>query len=121
LRHQPAQAIYERILDGQYDTPFLLDYVFDELVTLVQVRTKRNDLATLIGDLVLDQLGDLFVLVQVSSTVFRSAWSLFSNQTSDKLLSFTDCAILAVSKEYEIDHVASVDTQMKSFHSVIDK
>lgn len=117
--HLVAKSIYENIVEGEYGTPILLDYIFDELVTLIQVRTKRNDIATEIGNLVLDQLNDLFTLFQVSGVVFQSAWELFRDQSGSKYLSFTDCVLIRTAKNFEIKYIASFDNQMKSFHTVI--
>ena len=78
--------------------PILLDYVFDELVTLIQVRIKRNDIATEIGNLVFDQLKDLMTLIQVSGDIFQSGLALFCNQSRSKYLSFTDCVIIRIAK-----------------------
>ena len=39
--HEIARDIYSKILDGHYGKPILLDYVFDELITLIQ--TRRNN------------------------------------------------------------------------------
>lgn len=43
--HDGVRKSYAKMLDGEYGVPILLDYVFDEFVTLVQIRTGRNDIA----------------------------------------------------------------------------
>ena len=66
----------------------LSDYVFDEAVTALLVRSGGDDLASAAGQAILGS-GNLR-LVRVETPVFQAAWKLFV-QRGDKRWSFTDC------------------------------
>src|SRR2546430_15221173 len=64
------------------------DYVFDETVTALVVRSKRHELASTAGRAILESKN--LRLVRVESPAFEAAWKLFVRR-SDKRWSFTDC------------------------------
>lgn len=115
LDHVKVSKSFEKLLDGEFGIPIVLDYVFDELVTLVQFRTKRNDIATEIGNSILEDCENFMQLSRVNKTIFDLAWKMFKNQSERKYLSFTDCTILSFANEYKIKTVASLESKFKSW------
>lgn len=120
--HEIARDIYSKILDGLYGKPILLDYVFDELTTLIQTR-RNNKLASQIGSIIMNDTEDVLELMQLSFPIFQSAWALFKNQMGRKFLSFTDCAIIESARILKIKYIASFESLFKLFSDieVIDK
>ena len=139
-RHGVANQHYTEIINGKYNYPVLLDYVFDELMTLIQTRGS-NEIATIIGSELLDLVDEeIIIMYHISSNDFLNAWELFSSQTetnlkeklglnkikswqtskkSKKFLSFTDCVLIEVSKVLKIANIASFDRRLNAWVSTI--
>lgn len=66
----------------------LSDYVFDETVTALVVRSRRHDVAAAAGRAIRESKN--LRLVRVESPAFEAAWRLFVER-SDMRWSFTDC------------------------------
>lgn len=135
-RHKDTNIVYKKIMLGEYGNPVLLDYVFDELVTLIQVRSSGK-IAREVGQELLSLIDSkLITLLQVNSSDFFAAWELFSKQSDaptdlenikkwqsskkdSKLLSFTDCVIIEVAKSLQIPVIAGFDQRFKSWVKLI--
>ncbi|MCY3415082.1 MAG: type II toxin-antitoxin system VapC family toxin [Candidatus Heimdallarchaeota archaeon] len=117
--HDLVSKSYEKLLDGEFGIPIMLDYVFDELVTVIQIRTKRNDIATEIGNTILEDCNDYMQFSRVNKSIFDLAWMMFQNQSERKFLSFTDCTIICFAQEYKIKQVASLEKRFKSWVKTI--
>ncbi len=92
------KKMYAEILEGKYGQPYLLDYVFDKFVTLIQARTKKNDITTQLGEKILK--AEYHKFIRINYDIFKNTWELFQNQkgTKGKYLSFTDCSIISAAK-----------------------
>lgn len=114
LNHQRARNIFADIVSGNYGQPYLLDYVFDEFVTLVQTRTKRNDIATDLGNKLLD--AKYQDLLRVNYDIFQAAWQIFQNQKGKKgkYLSFTDCTLISTAKVLSIAYISTLEGNFRS-------
>ena len=121
INHEIVKSSYDTLLDGQFGIPFLLDYVFDELVTLIQLRTKRNDIATEIGKIILGDCQKYIQFARVSKTNFDQAWELFRYQSRNKYLSFTDCVLIKFAEVRKIKFVATLDSGFRSWVETIPK
>lgn len=119
IHHGQIRKVYGQILDGEFGAPVLLDYVFDEFVSLVQFRTGRNDLATELGRLLLEDCKRYMVFAWVNSTVFLNAWDLFQNQSGSKFLSFTDCILIEFAKSNQIGTIATLDWHFRSWVNTV--
>lgn len=117
--HQRARIIYDEILDGKYGKPILLDYVFDELVTLVQSRSNSNKVATELGSVVMKDTEDLLQFIMINQILFNQAWELFQNQSARKPFSFTDCVIVATALELNINYIATFEKEFLSFKNQV--
>ena len=86
-------------------------------MSLIQYRTKRNDLATQVGEAILKH--NVYFLTQITPGAFSEAWELFANQKERKPLSFTDAILIAMSRELGIKTVSSFDNLLKSFKDIM--
>jgi len=110
LNHEAATRLVESIAGGEMGSAYTTDYVFDEAVTVALARTGRSDLAVSLGRFILGQDTPPFMeLVNIDNDAFKRAWALFPMH-SERGLSFTDCASLAVMEALRIETLASFDS-----------
>lgn len=105
VHHEAATAIMRRILDGEWDTVLLLEYVVLEVLTVLRMRVDL-DTAVSVGDLLLSSREVQFV--PCSDIFLRTLESFRGERQSD--LSFVDAAIVTVARESPPGFVASFDT-----------
>lgn len=86
------------------------DYVFDETVTALVMRSKRHDLASAAGRAVLTSRN--LRLVRVESPAFEEAWKLFVRR-SDKRWSFTDCTSFVLMENLGIRKALAFDANFR--------
>ena len=86
------------------------DYVFDETVTALVMRSKRHDLASAAGRAVLTSRN--LRLVRVESPAFEEAWKLFVRR-SDKRWSFTDCTSFVLMDNLGIRKALTFDANFR--------
>ncbi len=115
--HNKAVSLVGEIVSGKYGSAVTSDYVFDETVTVVLVRSKSPESAITSGRLIRESIS----VLSVSERVFENSWELFKNQKTTKF-SFTDCTILALISENHIDRLATFDKEFKgdSFYQVVE-
>jgi len=82
------------------------DYVFDETVTALVVRSKRHDLASAAGRAILESKN--LRLVRIEPPVFAAAWKLFVRR-SEKRWSFTDCTSLVLMENLDLPKALAFD------------
>jgi hypothetical protein len=86
------------------------DYIFDELVTLILLRSRNKTKAIFSGKTLLNSRTiQLFYLKP--ETIDRS-WILFTKYR-DKLWSFTDCTTISFMQENRISKIATFDKNFK--------
>jgi len=110
--HQRAHQFFRDIIKGSSAKIgwVFTDYIFDELVTLILMRTKDKTKAIFTGkSLLASQTIQLFYLKP--ETIDRS-WALFTKYR-DKLWSFTDCTSITFMHENGISKVATFDVHFK--------
>lgn len=96
--------IMDDLIIGKYGRAYVSDYIFDEVVTVIFIRTKDLKLSNNVGDVLRDSLG----LFDINEEVFDNAWEIFKNQKNTNF-SFTDCTNLAIMQEQDISQIASFD------------
>src|SRR2546426_6358492 len=82
------------------------DYVFDETVTALVVRSKRHDLASAAGRAILESKN--LRLVRIEPPVFAAAWKLFVRR-SEKRWSFTDCTSFVLMENLDLRKALAFD------------
>lgn len=106
-RHSRGEELMKSVLRDEYGKAYTSDYVVDEAITLMLMRTKRHELATDIGEYVLDS--PRIRILSVSGEIFDFAWQKFKS-FEENPISFTDCTTLALMEERRIDNLASFDS-----------
>ena len=106
--HEKAVSIMEEIVGGKHGQAITSEYVFDETVTVVLVRSKSLYLASKTGDLIKESMP----VLEVGNNTFEASWNRFRNQKDTKF-SFTDCTILEVVESNHIDKLATFDREFE--------
>ena len=113
VNNTKAKQLEADLRNGLYGSFICSDYIFDEVVTLLAVKTKKTDLALEVGEYL---LGSEIEMIEVKTEVFNAAWELFKKR---KNLSFTDCTTIELIKAHGIKHLASFDQGFKQFSKEI--
>ncbi len=106
-----ANDLLQDLLEGKWGTRITTDYILDEAITVTWFRTKRKDLVKQVYEYFVGS--EAICLLQPFTKEFISeAWKIFEKY-SDKTrpLSFTDCTLLAHSKQRDIPVLLSFDSE----------
>jgi len=108
--HEAAKSSLACASRGEFGQLYTNDYVYDEAVTLVRMRTGNHHEARTVGDRIAgrDPYPDVIDLLFVTADRFERTVRTF-DRYDDHPLSFTDASIVALVEEYEIDAVCSFD------------
>jgi predicted nucleic acid-binding protein len=108
-RHESAQEALGAVYDGEFGTPYVSDYIYDEAVTLTLKRGSFPP-AKRLGDRLrgVDPYPQVYAMLQVSAAVFDDAVDIFERY-DDQALSFTDATTVALCRQRDIDAVLSFD------------
>jgi len=102
--HKKALRIVKDLEKGKYGTPAITDYIFDEIVTVMLVKTKNLKKVLELGEALLNST----LLFRVDEEIFRLAWNIFKEQQKPRF-SFTDCTTIATCKVNGIRNIATFD------------
>jgi len=80
------------------------DYVFDEIMTVIFVKTKDLSVAIDLGSV----LKSAVRILRIDEDIFEKTWEIFKNQKGTRL-SFTDCSTLALMENERIKNIATFD------------
>jgi len=118
-RHDDAVAAFEKLLDGEYGQPYTSDYVFDETVTLTQVRTNSFAAADTVASRILGEgtFPNVFEMIHMNPDDVQSALETF-RRYEDQSLSFTDAASVYLCESRDLDAVLSFDDD---FDGVVER
>jgi len=108
--HNKALNIMTEIFEGRYGEPIILDYVFDEIVSVTMRKLGKTN-AVDIGNEILNLDININEIDDIS---FYEAWQLFKKNNK---FNFTDCTIVAFMKIFGINQIATFD---KEFNKVKD-
>ncbi len=107
--HSGAVSIVNDIVSGKHGYAVTSDYVLDETVTVVLLRSKSPETAIIAGGLIKESIS----MLMVDGHIFEDAWVRFKSQEFSGF-SFTDCTILTMIEENHIEKVATFDKEFKS-------
>ncbi len=113
INHKKASALMTGIATGQFGRPFLTNYVFDETVTGIFVRSKDLEIAVKYGNELMSSL-EIF---EVDLDLFREAWNIFSSQKASEL-SFTDSTTIAVMNRRGVTRIATFDRDFQGLRGI---
>jgi len=111
--HTKAKKVIEDVANEKYGPPVITDYLFDEIVTVMLLRTKSLAQAKKLGDTLLGATH----LVRIDGELFETAWEIFKQQRKN-IFSFTDCTTIAVCKANGISNVATFDEDFAELDNV---
>jgi predicted nucleic acid-binding protein len=111
--HERALVIMKEVVEVKYGLVFTSDYVFDETVTTILSRTKEVSYAIKAGVFILGEIKGIpkFInLIRINNKLFDMTWESFKKEKFKKRLSFTDHSSIITIKHYNIDYIASFDS-----------
>lgn len=106
--HAKALQVIKDIDKGRYGTPVITDYIFNEVVTVMLIKTKDMRQTTELGE----KLLSANLLLRVDEDIFNLAWKIFKEQRKPRL-SFTDSTSIAVCKSHGISKMATFDEDLQ--------
>ncbi len=95
--------LYELIKKNDIEL-IISDYVFDEIMTVIFVKTKDLSVAIDLGSV----LKSAVRILRIDEDIFEKTWEIFKNQKGTRL-SFTDCSTLALMENERIKNIATFD------------
>ena len=114
-QHSRSLVLLNNLRQGKYGTGILTDYVLDETVTLLYVRSKNADIALQAGEvIIIEKLGKF---LPMTLDLIKKTWNKYQKLIS-KGLSFTDCSLLAVAEYLECNDILSF---AKEFDGLINR
>ena len=102
--HDKAFRIAKDINIGKYGAPVITDYIFDEVVTVMLIKTKNLMKVIELGGILLNATS----LFKIDEDAFNLAWNIFKAQLKPSL-SFTDCTSIAVCRINGISNIVPFD------------
>ena len=102
--HIKADRIMSEISSGKYGNLFISNFIFDESVTVIFVRSKNLMTAIKAGE----NLKISTEILEVDKSMFEDAWKTFKSQKGVKF-SFTDCTTIEVMRRNSIKVLATFD------------
>lgn len=106
--HEIAVSLMKEIVEGEHGSAITSEYVFDETVTVVLVRSRSLETAVKTGDIIKESIP----VLDVGNNVFEASWKRFRNQRNAKF-SFTDCTILEMVESNHLDKLATFDREFE--------
>lgn len=109
--HHSARDYFDNVKSQTYPLGFLLtDYIFDELITLILIKTKNKAQAIFTGNSILNS--QTLKLIYLKEETISKAWTKFCGYL-DKQWSFTDCTSMVFMEENGLQKVACFDDHFK--------
>ena len=111
--HNSALSLKSRIKNKEFGLCYISDYIFDEFATFLRAKSIPSDKIKSIGDALLED--QTIELLKVDKEMFLKAWDMFKKTSN---LSFTDCTITILAKEFGIKNIASFDSDFDSIKDI---
>lgn len=102
--HPKSLDIMEAIKKGAFGTAYITDYIFDEVVTVIMVKSNSIDKAVEAGTYLKESL----TILKLEEEAIDGAWGIFKAQ-SKGVLSFTDCTNLSEMRSKGIENLVTFD------------
>lgn len=110
--HEKAMKYLYKFVENKEDIT-ISDYIFDEVVTVLFLKTKDLNIAVDTGNILKNSTN----LLKISESIFEKSWESFKAQKSTKL-SFTDCSTLVLMKKEGINKLATFDEDFKKIKEI---
>ena len=112
--HGKALAFWQKMAPST-GTLYTSDYVLDEALTLLRVRTGHT-VAVEFGRLIL--ASEVVKIIPVSASRWQKAWELFIKY-GDKDFSFTDCTSFIIMQELNLKEVLAFDHHFRQMGFIL--
>jgi hypothetical protein len=112
--HGKALAFWQKMAPST-GTLYTSDYVLDEALTLLRVRTGHT-VAVEFGRLIL--ASEVVKIIHVSASRWQKAWELFIKY-GDKDFSFTDCTSFIIMQELNLKEVLAFDHHFRQMGFIL--
>lgn len=109
-RHKRARELMNHLRQGDYGTGIISDYILDETVTLLYVRSKRPDLSIKVGELIIN--GKLGQFIPLNADLVMKTWGLYQKYVHNGL-SFTDCSLIALGHFLDVREILSFSEEFQ--------
>ncbi len=113
--HSEADDLLRRALQREFGSIFTTDFIYDETLTLVMVRTGNKNVAKDISDVM---LSPRIEMMMIDDAVLNKARELFF-RLFDKRISFTDATTMAVMQQERIGKIITFDSHFKGMFEVL--
>ncbi len=102
--HSRSLILLNNLRQGKYGTGIITDYVLDETVTLLYVRSKNIDVALQAGKVIISE--KLGKFLPMTLDLIKRTWDKYQKLINNGL-SFTDCSLVAVAEYLECNDILS--------------
>ncbi|MCK4501074.1 type II toxin-antitoxin system VapC family toxin [Candidatus Babeliales bacterium] len=120
--HQKSQSILKDLIKNKYGKIYTSNYILDESLTLINIRTKgkRLDLLEKMKKLFLGSLA-IANLLSIENSWLESIYNIQKKlSVPGDLVSFTDASNIILCKNYDIKNIVSFDEHFSGFLNVVD-
>ncbi len=120
--HQQSQSIIKDLIKKKYGKIYTSNFILDESLTLINIRTKgkRLDLLEKMKKLFLGSLA-IANLLSIENSWLDSIYNLQKKLSAPgDPVSFTDASNIVLCNNYEIKNIVSFDEHFSGFLNVID-
>ena len=110
--HKRAIELFGDLLSGSWGLRITTDYVLDETLTNVWIRTNNKSKVENCHTYFYGKTA-VTVVEQLPERLLQEAWSIFLKYAEypKRQLSFTDCSLIAFSKDKGMDYILSFDSE----------
>ncbi len=115
--HNRAEILLNELSEGIYGQIFTSDFIFDESMTLINVRTRgdRKDLLERMKSLFLGE-EPIAKMITIDTQLLDEIVNLQIKLTrKDEPISFTDCSNIIICQKRKIYKIISFDSHYKGF------
>jgi predicted nucleic acid-binding protein len=110
IHHKKAVRIMSEIAKNTYGVETTTDYIMDEVLGVISRKISREK-AIEVGD----EIWNSMPVTCIDDHLFVKAWFLFKKS---KNLSLTDCTILSLMKQCNIEYIATFDKAFKKIKRI---
>lgn len=101
--HERAAIVLKKVFDDEYGLVYTSDYILDESVTVIWLRTKSKETAINLGE---HLLYSKINILNITANVLATTWDLYKKLNNP---SFTDCTTLTLMHENNIQNIVTFD------------
>jgi uncharacterized protein len=113
VNHYRAIELQKDLLNNEYGSMFISDYIFDEFITFTRKKIADQRQVEQFGEYLL--YAKRISLFSINQETFMAAWKLFKQREN---LSFTDATIIILCRQFGIKYICSFDSDFDGFKEI---